>query len=79
VLQIALFFSVIVHPRRQGLHDRVASSLVVRKRAVGDSVVMGCAVLVGLVVLFGIVIGVVSVAVLLPLMEPLLDDLVVPA
>jgi uncharacterized RDD family membrane protein YckC len=79
VLQIALFFSVIVHPRRQGLHDRVASSLVVRKGAVGDSVVMGCVVLVGLVVLFGIVIGAVSVAVLLPLMEPLLDDLVVPA
>jgi uncharacterized RDD family membrane protein YckC len=79
VLQIALFFSVIVHPRRQGLHDRVASSLVVRKRAVGDSVVMGCVVLVALFVLFAVVIGVVSLAVLLPLMEPLFDDLVVPA
>jgi uncharacterized RDD family membrane protein YckC len=79
VLQIALFFSVIVHPRRQGLHDRVASSLVVRKRAVGDSVVVGCVVLVALFVLFAVVIGVVSLAVLLPLMEPLFDDLVVPA
>ncbi len=79
LLYIALFITVIVNARRQGLHDRAAGSIVIRQRASGDgTVVMGCVVLIGLSILVAIVSLALFSTAVLPDLGPLLDDLVIP-
>lgn len=79
LLYIALFLSVIINTRRQGIHDRFAQSIVIRERASGDSAVgKGCVLLVVLSIALGIVFFVIFASAVLPAIEPLLDDLEIP-
>ncbi len=79
LLYIALFLSVIVNARRQGLHDRIAGSIVIRQRASGDgAVAMGCVLIVALTIVIGIVFVVLFTTAVMPGLEPLLDDLELP-
>lgn len=79
LLYIALFLSVIVNARRQGIHDKFAQSIVIRQRASGDgAVAKGCGLLVALAIVLGIVFFVLFSTAVLPGIEPLLDDLVIP-
>lgn len=79
LLYIALFLSVIVNARRQGLHDRFAGSIVIRQRASGDgAVALGCVLIVALTIVIGIVFLVLFTTAVMPGLGPLLDDLEFP-
>ena len=75
-LSLFLFFTAITNDRRQGLHDKWASSLVIRSTTSGDgAVVVGCLVLIVIVVGFGIILSVAAFAAIAPQIEELIREM----
>ncbi len=75
-LTIVVFFTTIVNERRQGIHDKVAGSLVTRSVTSGDgATVVGCLVFGVLVILLGIISSVAFFAAVGPELEQLMIDI----
>jgi uncharacterized RDD family membrane protein YckC len=73
-LLLFLFFTAITNDRRQGLHDKWASSLVIRSTTSGDgATVVGCLLLIVIVVGFTIIAISVLFAAMAPQMQELID------
>ena len=80
VLQFAvalfLFFTAITNDLRQGLHDKFASSLVIRSRTSGDgATVVGCLLLIGIVGVLAIVLSTLFFAAVGPELNDLIQDM----
>jgi uncharacterized RDD family membrane protein YckC len=74
-LSLFLFFTAITNDRRQGLHDKWASSLVIRSTTSGDgAVAVGCLMLIVIVVAFAIILSVASLAAVSPFMEDFIRE-----
>ncbi len=75
-LQVILFITVLTNLRRQGLHDRFAGSIVIRQASSGDGrVALGCVVLAVLGLAIAVLALVLFIALVLPDLGPLLDEL----
>jgi uncharacterized RDD family membrane protein YckC len=73
---VFLFFSVITNDRRQGIHDKVANALVIRRATSGDgATVVGCLVLGLLAIAFSVIITVTFMVALGPELEQLMIDI----
>ncbi len=75
-LIIFVFFTTIINERRQGIHDKVADSLVTRSVTSGDgATVVGCLVWGVLVILLGIIASAAFFAAVGPELEQLMIDI----
>lgn len=74
-LQFILFLTVATDRRRQGVHDRYAGTIVVRRASSGDgAVAMGCVVLIALAIVSAIIVWALLASFVLPEMRDVLDD-----
>lgn len=74
-LQFILFLTVATDRRRQGVHDRYAGTVVVRRASSGDgAVAMGCVVLIALSIVSAIILWAALLSLVLPEMRDVLDD-----
>jgi uncharacterized RDD family membrane protein YckC len=75
-VSLFLFFTAITNDRRQGLHDKWASSLVIRSTSSGDgATVIGCLLLIVLVVGLSIVAAAAFFAAVGPQVEELMREI----
>ena len=75
-LLLFLFFTIVTHPRRQGLHDRWANSLVIRSVTSGDGATFaGCLVWGVLVILLIFILSTFVLASVLPTIQDYVNSL----
>jgi uncharacterized RDD family membrane protein YckC len=73
---VVLFFTTVLHERKQGLHDRFANSLVVRSVTSGDAAtVIGCLVWIALVILLTIIVTSIFLAAALPELQEFIQEI----
>jgi uncharacterized RDD family membrane protein YckC len=73
---LVLFFTTVLHERKQGLHDRYANSLVVRSVTSGDgATVVGCLVWIALVILLTIIVSSIFLATVLPELQDFIREI----
>jgi uncharacterized RDD family membrane protein YckC len=73
---VVLFFTTVLHERKQGLHDRFANSLVVRSVTSGDgATVIGCLVWIALVILLTIIVTSIFLAAVLPELQEFIQEI----
>jgi uncharacterized RDD family membrane protein YckC len=76
ILFVVLFISTVLDDRRQGLHDKFASTFVIRSTTSGSgAVIVGCLVWLVLIVLLGIILSSVVLAAVWPQIQDLILNL----
>jgi uncharacterized RDD family membrane protein YckC len=73
---LVLFFTTVLHERRQGLHDQFAGSLVIRSVTSGDgATIVGCLVWLVLFILLIFIVSTLVLAQVLPELMQYIQDL----
>ena len=73
---LILFFTTVLDDRRQGFHDKVANSLVIRSVTSGaGATVVGCLVWCVLVILLGIIVSALALGAVLPEIQEFIREM----